>query len=711
MSMRRFVSRSSRNLRAGLAFLAAFNYIFAGPLVSASQATPIAIGTPVKPAIAPILYPTSTPIKHAIVIIGENRSFDHIFATYKPKPGQSVDNLLSKHIIRPDGTPGPNYAFAVQYSACDPGTGVNCQQAATGLYQISPQSKSLYSALPAPLVGGPSNVCIKNPAGGPGICTLAQATSSENGLAPGYYYYMLTGGTGQKSKTPDRRIPNVTNLPPGPFQLTSMTFPYDAYAASPVHRFYQMWQQLDCNTDYALFWNPAGCGNDLFAWVEVTVGAGTNGKPQPPNFSTEWSPTAVTTGEGSTALGFYNVLRGDAPYLKFLADNFSMSDNFHQSVMGGTGANHIMLGTGDAMFFSDSLGRPAVPPHNQLVFPGTPNAGVVDEVENPNPAHGTNNWYTEDGYGGGGFGSASFGGGSYTNCSDLTQPGVAPVRKYLSSLPTPINPRCAANSYYLLNNYNPGYFGDGSNAYTDHNVNNTAFTIPPSNVRNIGDAMLQNGISWKYYGDQWNQYLTDKYQLHYGTVGPLSDQYCNICNPFQYSTSIMTNATVRTAHLKDTTDLYNDILNGTLPAVSFVKPSGWVDGHPASSKLILFEGFVRKIVDGVRANPTLWKTTAIFITFDEGGGYYDSGYVQPLDYFGDGTRIPMIVVSPYSIGGRIAHAYSDHVSIMKFIEYNWGLRPLTARSRDNFQNPVSGSNPYVPVNSPAISDLTELFNF
>ena len=695
MSMRRLVSRSSHYLRVGLSFLAVFNYTLAGPLLGAVQAAP-------SPDDA-----TRTPIKHTIVIIGENRSFDHVFATYQPKPGERVDNLLSKRIINPDGTPGPNYSFAVQYSACDPGTGVNCQQTTTGLYEISPQSKSLYPVLPAPLVGGPGNVCKNN-----GVCTLADATSSENGLAPNYYQYMLTGGTGQKSHTPDLRIPHVNKLPPGPFQLSSKTFPYDAYAASPVHRFYQMWQQLDCNGDYSFFWNPAGCGADLFAWVEVTVGAGTNGLKQPVNFSTNWSPTATTTGEGSTSMGFYNVQKGDAPYLKLLADNYSMSDNYHQPVMGGTGANHIMLGTGDAMFFSDPKGNPAVPPHNQLVWKGTPNAGVVDQIENPNPAPGTNNWYTEDGYGGGAFGSPSYGGGSYTNCSDTTQPGVAPIRKYLASLPAKVNPRCAPKSYYLLNNYNPGYFGDGSNAYTDHNPANTPFTIPPSKLRNIGDTLLEKGISWKYYGDQWHQYLTDKYQENYGKVGPQSDQYCTICNFFQYSTSIMTNAAVRTAHLKDTTDLYSDIKNGTLPAVSFVKPSGWVDGHPASSKLILFEGFVKKIVDGVKANPKLWKDTAIFITVDEGGGYYDSGYVQPLDYFGDGTRIPMIVVSAYSTGGHIAHAYSDHVSILKFIEYNWGLMPLTGRSRDNLPYPLTARrNPYVPVNGPAISDLTELFHF
>jgi len=173
----------------------------------------------------------------------------------------------------------------------------------------------------------------------------------------------------------------------------------------------------------------------------------------------------------------------------------------------------------------------------------------------------------------------------------------------------------------------------------------------------------------------------------------------------------MTNAAVRTKHLKDTADLYASIENGTLPSVSYVKPSGFVDGHPASSKLNLFEGFVKKIVDQVKANRKLWAETAIFITFDEGGGYCDSGYVQTLDYFGDGTRIPMIVVSRYSKGGHISHTYTDHVSTLKFIEANWSLSPITPRSRDNRPNPLTETNPYVPVNSPAIGDLLDLFDF
>jgi phospholipase C len=68
------------------------------------------------------------------------------------------------------------------------------------------------------------------------------------------------------------------------------------------------------------------------------------------------------------------------------------------------------------------------------------------------------------------------------------------------------------------------------------------------------------------------------------------------------------------------------------------------------------------------------------------------------------------VVSPWTEGGRISHDYTDHVSILKFIEANWWLGPLTSRSRDNLPNPeASLHDPYVPVNSPAIGDLMDFF--
>jgi len=220
-------------------------------------------------------------------------------------------------------------------------------------------------------------------------------------------------------------------------------------------------------------------------------------------------------------MGFYNVHQGDAPYFKELADTYSMSDNYHQAVQGGTGANHIMLGTGDAIWFSDGNGNPAVP-NNPVdpANPGTPVMGhtsALSEIENPNPQPSTNNYYTQDGYGGGSghpnavAPNANYGGGSYSNCSDATLPGVPAVLNYLNSLERKVNPNCESGHFYLLNNYNPGYFGDGTNAYTDTNPSNTVYTVPPSSVRNIGDALNEKQISWAWFGDQFNRYLNDKY--------------------------------------------------------------------------------------------------------------------------------------------------------------------------------------------------------
>ncbi len=86
--------------------------------------------------------------------------------------------------------------------------------------------------------------------------------------------------------------------------------------------------------------------------------------------------------------------------------------------------------------------------------------------------------------------------------------------------------------------------------------------------------------------------------------------------------------------MRDVTDLFADLANGTLPAVSYVKPDGAMDGHPNSSKLDLFEAFAANIIALAQGNKEQWAETAIFVTVDEGGGYYDSGFIQPVDFFG-----------------------------------------------------------------------------
>jgi acid phosphatase len=557
---------------------------------------------------------TSTPIKHVIVIIGENHSFDNVFATYQPAGGQHIRNLLSEGIVTRNGTPGPNVARARQLTASD-----------TKAYSLTPAITGAYKTLPQP------------------------STTS-----------VPSGCDGQPGNSPDKRFP--AGLPNAPYQITKYVPYFDdhleysggcefygAYVGDPLHRFYQMSQQT------------LGYGARLNTWVANTAGDDNGAIPPAPIY------------QGAVQMGYYNMAGGDAPILRDLAEHYAISDNYHQAVQGGTGANHIALGTGFAASYQDSSGRATPPPSG--------------EIENPNPKPGTNNNYTQDGYG---SSSTPNAGGSYSECADPSQPGVGAVDRYLAALPYRVFRNCQAGRYYLLNNYNAGYNVDGT-------VNTAPYTVPPqkSDYVTIGDELSAHNVSWGYFGEGYGN-------------GTVSSAYCGICDPMQYSASIMTNPALRRNVQHGLPDFIGEAENGTLPAVSFLKP-GDDDGHPGYSTLAAFENFTARAIAAVQDNPALWKSTAIFVTFDESGGYYDSGYIQPVSFFGDGPRVPMIVVSPYARRGAVDHTYDDHVSILKFIEANWRLHPLTSYSEDNLPNPAPQA--YVPRNRPAIGNLMTLFDF
>lgn len=541
---------------------------------------------------------TETPIKHLIVIIGENHTFDNLFGGYRPPKGQTVKNLLAEGIINADGTPGPNFAKAAQQQASNP-----------NLYRIDPQITGPYATLPQP------------------------NTTYASGQPPG---------------VPDSRFP--ADLPNGPFQITKYVS-YDAHVGDPAHRFFQMWQQYNEGK------------SDLFTWVGQTVGIGPQNNPP---------VTPVDTYQGGVSMGFYNMSTGDAPQFDQLARRYALADNYHQAIMGGTGANFFAIVTGDVAFHTDANGKADMPPANQ--------------IENPNPLPGTNNFYTQDGYAG----------GSYVECADRNQPGVGPIMDFINSQPGHAfrDGNCAPNTYYLVNNYGTGYTPTG----TPKPLGPTFFTLPPQTVPNIADALSAKGVSWKWYSGGRNN-------------GNPTREYCSICDPLIEFRSIMT--TSLKDNLQGMTQFYQDVQSEkTMPAVAFIRPYESKAGHPANATMSGYEQFVVDVINRVKANKKLWAHTAILVTTDEGGGYYDSGYIQPVDFFGDGTRIPMLAVSPFSKKGVVDHTYYDHASILKFIEMNWGLHPLSERSRDNLPNPVARhDNPYVPMNRPAIGDLTGLFNF
>jgi phospholipase C len=371
-------------------------------------------------------------------------------------------------------------------------------------------------------------------------------------------------------------------------------------------------------------------------------------------------------------MGFYNMSAGDAPGLRRLAESFAISDNHHQPVMGGTGANFIALSTGHAAPYLGD-GRLAVPPPSQ--------------IENPDPRPGSNNWYTQSGYTS----------GSYVGCADPAQPGVKAIRDYLQRLPYRSfnDGNCAEGAYYLVNNYAPGYTSDGAR----QTLGPTAYVLPPQTAPTIADALAAKGVAWRWYSG--------------GRVGGGidKDKYCSICDPLTHATSIMT--TDLKQNLVGVDALERDLADAaSFAAVAFVIPPNAESGHPGYSTVARFESFVTGLVARVQANPALWAKTAIIVTTDEGGGYYDSGYVQILDFFGDGPRISLFAISPFARKGVVDHTYTDHVSILKFIERNWGLAPLSPRSRDNLPNPEADpADPYVPANRPAIGDLFSLFQF
>jgi phospholipase C len=584
---------------------------------------------------------TATPIKHVIIIVGENRSFDHIFATYVPKSrGQKILNLLSEGIINADGSPGPNFAKAHQFKITSAPNGGKFFSSADSAH------KALYSTLPAPDVAGVDAV---SP-----YASILNIPGGDPGLPPPDQFLFGTGGTGLNfTLGPDTRIENVNNLPPGPFQMTGPTMPFDAFTGDTIHQYFQMVQQMDCAIDaeHVSKGNPTGCLHDLQLAITTT-------------YSTPLNDTPHDTGQ---TMAFFNMQNGDAPLFKSLADTYTMSDNYHQPVMGGTGPDSTPLGFADQVFFSDGNGNPATPP--------------AANIYNPDPQAGTLNLYTRR--------------AQWFNCSDPGQPGIAAITNYLNALPYSVQTKCGPGQYWQAVNVNP--------AFTPKGLPQSGLVVPPTMQRSIGDVLSASGISWKYYGGGFN---AD------GTSSPFNGSYCNICNPFEYQS---TYPGMVADHMRDVTDLFTDLANGTLPAVSYVKPDGTMDGHPASSKWTLFEAFAKNIIDLAKNNKELWAGTAIFVTVDEGGGYYDSGFIQPVDFFGTGPRIPMIAVSPFSTGGRISHVYNEHSSFVKFIERNWMLDTrLSDRSRDNLANPDQDGDSaasYVPHNMPAIGDLFDLFDF
>ena len=200
---------------------------------------------------------------------------------------------------------------------------------------------------------------------------------------------------------------------------------------------------------------------------------------------------------------------------------------------------------------------------------------------------------------------------------------------------------------------------------------NGAAQLPLLTNATIGDRLTAAGVSWNWYSGGWNDAVAGKpdplFQYHHQSF----NYYANYAP-----------GTPGREHLQDETNFIAAAKAGTLPAVSFVKPIGADNEHPGYTDILTGEQHLEALINDVRNGPN-WKDTAIVITYDEHGGFWD--HVAPptsekhSDIWGPGSRVPSIIISPLAKRHFVDHTLYDTTSILATIEHRWNLEPLGTR--------------------------------
>jgi phospholipase C len=186
------------------------------------------------------------------------------------------------------------------------------------------------------------------------------------------------------------------------------------------------------------------------------------------------------------------------------------------------------------------------------------------------------------------------------------------------------------------------------------------YPFPCFSNQTEGDLLDAAGISWKSYA-------------------PVEGSSGYAWNTYDSITQIR-NSSLWTEHVFPFSQFVTDAQNGNLPAVSWLVPDT-ADSDHAPSSVCTGENWVVQQINAVMQGPD-WPTTAIFLTWDDFGGFYDPDAPANPDYYGFGPRVPMIIISPYSLADTVVHTEYEFSSVLKFIETRYGLTNLTARDLD-----------------------------
>jgi len=205
----------------------------------------------------------------------------------------------------------------------------------------------------------------------------------------------------------------------------------------------------------------------------------------------------------------------------------------------------------------------------------------------------------------------------------------------------------------------------------------------------LTDLLNTNGISWKYYAPSPGSIWTAPNAISHMCGPNATPPNATACTGSDWTNNVVLNSA----------QVLTDIAKNQLPTVSWVIPTGQASDHPVTT-----DGsgpsWVASVVNAIGNSP-YWANTAIIITWDDWGGWYD--HVVPpliLNQYEIGFRVPMIVVSPYAKAHTITHTFYEFGSILKFIENTFSLSNIAPTATLQYADQFSGTG-----------DLSDCFNF
>lgn len=267
---------------------------------------------------------------------------------------------------------------------------------------------------------------------------------------------------------------------------------------------------------------------------------------------------------------------------------------------------------------------------------------------------------------------------------------------------------------YLINGYivsDPNPYYDDCSSATSVSGSATEPQAMRTSGKNIGELLNAKNITWGWFqgGFTPTAYLENGSAVCDATSTSIynvkSRDYIPHHEPFNYfattanphhlppTSNKYIGSTDQANHQYDLTSFWQAVKHGNLPAVTYLKPRGFEDGHAGYSDPLDEQRYLVTTINKLQQLPE-WKNMAIVIIYDDTDGDYDhqlppKNQTEVLNgHRGFGGRVPMLLISPWSKVNYVDHTQLDQSSISKFIEYNWGQPPLGVDTADNYAGSI-----------------------